>query len=160
MPKGYHPGRTAAIKVQGSDALLGFAGELHPELAVENDLPRQVAVLELNLEVLFANAPELIQAQAVYTHPAATQDLSLVIDQTIPAGDVLEVLRVAAGELLEDIVLVDDYRGNNLEEDKKSLTFALRFRAKDRTLTQAEATESRDAAVNAANAKFGATIRT
>ena len=46
------------------------------------------------------------------------------------------------------------------EEDKKSLTFALRFRAKDRTLTQIEATESRDAAVNAANAKFGATIRT
>jgi len=159
-PLGYHPGRTAAIKVQGSDALLGYAGELHPELAIENNLPRQVAVLELNLEVLFANAPELISAQAVYTHPAATQDLSLVVSQDVPAGDVLEVLRVTAGELLEEIVLVDDYRGSNLEADKKSLTFALRFRATDRTLTQVEATESRDAAVAAANAKFGATIRT
>jgi phenylalanyl-tRNA synthetase beta chain len=110
--------------------------------------------------VLFANAPELVQAQAVYTYPAATQDLSLVLKQDVPAGDVLNVLRTAAGELLEEITLVDDYRGNNLAEDEKSLTFALRFRASDRTLTQGEATEARDAAVAAANAKFGAVIRT
>jgi len=158
--QGFHPGRTAAIKVVGSDDFIGYAGELHPELAAENDLPRQVGILELNLEVLFANAPELVQAQAVYTYPAATQDLSLVLKQDVPAGDVLNVLRTAAGELLEEITLVDDYRGSNLAEDEKSLTFALRFRASDRTLTQVEATEARDAAVAAANAKFGAVIRT
>jgi phenylalanyl-tRNA synthetase beta chain len=109
--------------------------------------------------VLFASAPELIQAGAVDTYPAATQDLSLVIDQDVPAGQVLSVLAEAAGELLEEIVLVDDYRGSNLEEGKKSLTFALRFRANDRTLTQVEASLARDNAVSAANAKFGATIR-
>jgi len=158
--QGFHPGRTAAIKVVGSDDFIGYAGELHPELAAENDLPRQVGILELNLEVLFANAPELVQAQAVHTYPAATQDLSLVLKLDVPAGDVLNVLRAAAGELLEEISLVDDYRGNNLAEDEKSLTFALRFRASDRTLTQVEATEARDAAVAAANAKFGAVIRT
>ena len=158
--KGFHPGRTAAIKVVGSDDFVGYAGELHPELAAENDLPRQVGILELNLEVLFANAPELVQAQAVYTYPAATQDLSLVLKQDVPAGDVLNVLRIAAGELLEEISLVDDYRGSSLAEDEKSLTFALRFRASDRTLTQVEATEARDRAVAAANAKFGAVIRT
>jgi phenylalanyl-tRNA synthetase beta chain len=158
--QGFHPGRTAAIKVVGSDDFVGYAGELHPELAAENDLPRQVGILELNLEVLFANAPELVQAQAVHTYPAATQDLSLVLKLDVPAGDVLSVLRAAAGELLEEITLVDDYRGSNLAEDEKSLTFALRFRASDRTLTQVEATQARDAAVSAANAKFGATIRT
>ena len=158
--QGFHPGRTAAVKVVGSDDFVGYAGELHPELAAENDLPRQVGVLELNLEVLFANAPELVQAQAVYTYPAATQDLSLVLKQDVPAGDVLNVLRAGAGELLEEITLVDDYRGSSLAEDEKSLTFALRFRASDRTLTQVEATEARDAAVAAANAKFGAVIRT
>jgi phenylalanyl-tRNA synthetase beta chain len=82
------------------------------------------------------------------------------LKQNIPAGEVLELLRIAAGELLEEIALVDDYRGSNLPDDEKSLTFALRFRANDRTLTQAEATLARDAAVAAANAKFGATIRT
>ena len=158
--QGFHPGRTAAIKVVGSDDFIGYAGELHPELAAENDLPRQVGILELNLEVLFANAPELVQAQAVYTYPAATQGVYLVLKLDVPAGDVLNVLRSAAGELLEEITLVDDYRGSSLAEDEKSLTFALRFRASDRTLTQVEATEARDAAVAAANAKFGATIRT
>ena len=132
---------------------------MHPELALANDLPRQVGALEINLEVMFQNAPELIQAGTVDTYPAATQDLSIVIDSQVPAGVVLEVLAQAAGELLEEIVLVDDYRGTNLEEGKKSLTFALRFRANDRTLTQVEASAARDNAVSAANAKFGATIR-
>lgn len=158
-PQGFHPGRTAELKIKGTEVSFGFAGELHPELALANDLPRQVAVVQMNLEVLFANAPELIQAGAVETYPAATQDLSLVLDQEIPAGKVLEVLTASAGELLEEITLVDDYRGSNLEEGKKSLTFALRFRASDRTLTQLEASEARDNAVSAANAKFGATIR-
>jgi len=159
LAKGFHPGRTAELKIKGTDVAIGFAGELHPELALANDLPRQVGALEINLEILFANAPELIQAGAVDTYPAATQDLSLVLDQAIPAGEVLEVLAASAGELLEEIVLVDDYRGQNLEEGKKSLTFALRFRANDRTLTQVEASAARDNAVSAANAKFGATIR-
>ena len=158
-PKGFHPGRTAALVIRGTEITVGYAGELHPELALANDLPRQVGVVEINLELLFANAPELIQAGAVDTYPAATQDLSLVIDLNVPAGEVLAVLAEAAGELLEEIVLVDDYRGTNLEEGKKSLTFALRFRANDRTLTQVEASVARDNAVSAANAKFGATIR-
>jgi phenylalanyl-tRNA synthetase beta chain len=158
-PKGFHPGRTAALLIKGTDVTVGYAGELHPELALANDLPRQVGVVEINLEILFANAPDLIQAGAVDTYPAATQDLSLVIDLNVPAGAVLDVLVSAAGDLLEEIVLVDDYRGSNLEEGKKSLTFALRFRANDRTLTQVEASEARDNAVSAANAKFGATIR-
>lgn len=157
---GFHPGRTAVVKAKHSGTVLGYAGELHPEIAAENDLPRQVAVLEINLDLLIACAPDLIQAAPVHTFPAATQDLSLVLKQSIPAGEVLELLRLSAGELLEEISLVDDYRGNNLADDEKSLTFALRFRASDRTLTQAEASVSRDAAVAAANAKFGATIRT
>jgi phenylalanyl-tRNA synthetase beta chain len=158
-PKGFHPGRTASLKIKGTEVTVGFAGELHPELAVANDLPRQVGAVEIDLESLFANAPELIQAGDIATYPAATQDLSLVVDIAVPAGEVLDVLTEAAGELLEELVLVDDYRGTNLEEGKKSLTFALRFRADDRTLTQVEATVARDNAVSAANAKFGATIR-
>ena len=159
-PKGYHPGRTASIIVQGTGQLIGYAGEVHPELAIANDLPRQVGIFEINLQELFELAPELIQAQSVETFPAATQDLSIVIGIEIPAGEVLKVLKESAGELLEEIVLVDDYRGTNLGENMKSLTFALRFRANDRTLTQVEASEARDSAVSAANAKYGATIRT
>jgi phenylalanyl-tRNA synthetase beta chain len=158
-PTGFHPGRSAELKISGTDISVGFAGELHPEISTVNDLPRQVGIVEMNLEVLFANAPEIIQASPIHTFPAATQDLSLVIGIPIPAGDVMDLVARAAGDLLEEIVLVDDYRGRGIDEGKKSLTFSLRFRADDRTLTQSEASQARDNAVTAANAKYGATIR-
>jgi phenylalanyl-tRNA synthetase beta chain len=69
------------------------------------------------------------------------------------------VIREGAGELLEEVVLVDDYRGENVPQGQKSVTFSLRFRAADRTLTQAEASQSKEAAVALANQKFGANLR-
>ena len=161
-PFGFHPGRTAEVfvSISGTETSVGFAGELDPTLTGANDLPRRVGAFEINLDQLFAAAPEVIQAGVLLTMPAATQDLSLVVKTEVPAGELLEVVRVAAGELLEKVVLVDDYRGANVPEGHKSLTFALRFRAADRTLTQVEASEARDKAVEAANKKFGATLRT
>ena len=160
-PKGYHPGRTAELVVQtGEDiAVIGFAGELDPALALENNLPRRVAAFEINLEKLYAVAPDVITATPIYNYPAATQDLSVVVDATLPAAELLSVIRAGAGELLEQVRLIDDYRGQNVADGKKSLTFALRFRATDRTLTQAEATAAKDDAVALAKEKFGAELR-
>jgi phenylalanyl-tRNA synthetase beta chain len=160
-PKGYHPGRTAELVVHTGDniAVIGFAGELDPALAIDNNLPRRVAAFEINLEKLYAVVPDVITATPIYNYPAATQDLSLVVDATLPAAEVLSVIRVGAGELLEQVRLIDDYRGQNVADGKKSLTFALRFRANDRTLTQAEATAAKDDAVALAKEKFGAELR-
>jgi phenylalanyl-tRNA synthetase beta chain len=159
-PKGFHPGRTAEIFIQGSDLIsIGYAGELDPALALANDLPRRTAAAEINLEVLYANAPKVLISSAIGVMPAATQDLSLEVPLEVPAASILASIIEGAGSLLEHVDLVDDYRGANLPAGKKSLTFALRFRAEDRTLTQAEASESRDAAVALANQKFGATLR-
>jgi len=160
-PKGFHPGRTAELAVQSGDRIvvIGHAGELDPALTIENDLPRRVAALEINLEKLYSVAPDVIQASPIYTFPAATQDLSLIVNYSVVAGEVENVIRTAAGELLEQVRLIDDYRGANVGEGKKSLTFALRFRASDRTLTQVEASEARDSAVAAVAAKFGAELR-
>ena len=155
--KGFHPGRTAELLV--GETAIGYAGELAPALATEKDLPRRVAIVEIDLDVLYSNAPEVRQASPIFGYPAATQDLSLLVSKDVPAGEVLRVIREGAGELLEQVRLVEDYRGENLPDGQKSLTFALRFRAKDRTLTQAEASESRDAAVALAGKLFGATIR-
>lgn len=158
---GFHPGRAAQLYIATptGETIVGIAGELHPELTAANDLPRRVAALELHLDALFAAAPAVVSAGPVYVYPAATQDLSLVVDATVPAAEVQATIVEGAGELLEAIALTDDYRGANVEAGKKSLTFALRFRASDRTLTQTEASESRDAAVTLANQRFGAEIR-
>ena len=155
--KGFHPGRTAELLV--GENSIGFAGELAPALAAERDLPRRVAAIEIDLDVLYSTAPEVRQASPIFGYPAATQDLSLLVGVDVAAGDVLRVIEEGAGALLEQVRLVEDYRGQNLPDGQKSLTFALRFRANDRTLTQVEASESRDAAVALAASKFGATIR-
>lgn len=156
-PKGFHPGRSAELVV--GEKVVGLVGELNPSVSKSNDLPRTVGVFEIDLDALFALAPASIVAKPLGTLPAATQDLSLVVASSIPAADVLAAVREGAGELLEDISLTDDYRGTNVPEGHKSLTFALRFRAMDRTLTQAEATQARDAGVALASKKYKAEIR-
>ncbi|MCU1552509.1 MAG: phenylalanine--tRNA ligase subunit beta [Glaciihabitans sp.] len=152
-----HPGRTAELWV--GDRSVGFAGELLPVLAHELDLPRVVAVVELDLDVLIELGRVDASATPINTMPAATQDLSLVVGSDVPAADVLASVIAGAGELLESAVLVDDYRGSGLGEHEKSLTFALRFRAPDRTLTAAEATDSKKAAAALAASRNGATVR-
>jgi phenylalanyl-tRNA synthetase beta chain len=157
-----HPGRTAALTIAGRP--VGWAGELRPSLAEELDLPRVVAVFELDADALIAAAahraadPSAWAGAAISGFPAATQDVSLLVPVGVPVGDLLTAFIAGAGPLLEDARLVDDYRGAGVPAGSASLTFALRFRAPDRTLTQAEATEAKLAGV-AAVAPFGATMR-
>ena len=152
-----HPGRTAELWV--GDRSVGFAGELLPTLAQELDLPRVVAIAELDLDALIELARPEVSPQPIVTMPAATQDLSLVVRADIPAGEILATVIEGSGELLESAALVDDYRGKGVEEGSKSLTFALRFRAPDRTLTAAEASDAKLAAVTLAAQRHGATLR-
>ena len=152
-----HPGRTAELRIGGCP--VGFAGELLPALSTEADLPRVVAVVELDLDAMIELTEPRLEARPIGTFPAATQDLSLVVDAEVPAAVVAAAVRDGAGALLEHLHLVDDYRGTGMPEGAKSLTFALRFRAPDRTLTAAEATEAKLAGAARAAERTGATIR-
>ena len=152
-----HPGRTASLVV--GDTVVGVAGELRPSFARAHDLPGVVAVAELDLDALLALSGGEIAATPIRTQSAATQDLSLVVAADVPAAAVKDAVVEGAGELLEDARLVDDYRGAGVPEGSKSLTFALRFRAADRTLTAAEATEAKLAGVALASERHGASLR-
>ncbi|WP_411700314.1 phenylalanine--tRNA ligase subunit beta [Conyzicola sp.] len=152
-----HPGRTAEL--WAGDSLVGYAGELLPAIAGDRDLPRVVALLEVDLDALITSTSDEVTPTPIVSFPAATQDLSVVVSDATPAGFVLATVIEGAGSLLETARLVDDYRGTGIEPGSKSLTFALRFRAPDRTLTAAEATEAKTAAVKLAAARFGAALR-
>jgi phenylalanyl-tRNA synthetase beta chain len=91
--------------------------------------------------------------------PVAKEDVALVVDDGVPASVVEAALREGAGELLESIRLFDVYTGPQAGAGKKSLAFALRFRAADRTLTEAEAGAARAAAVASAASAVGAVQR-
>lgn len=152
-----HPGRTAVVSV--ADREIGYVGELHPDVSAAGDLPGRVYVGELDLDALLEAAGASEVEASLSTYPVATQDLSVVVGDDVPAGDVRGAIADGAGELLEAIALVDDYRGDGVGEGRKSLTFALRFRAADRTLTAAEATAAKDAGLQVAAERFGAALR-
>ena len=158
-----HPGRTGVLSVApttGAAAVeVGYVGELLPTVAEASDLPGRVIVAELDLDLVLSLAGEKVVAASLSGFPAATQDVSLVLRAEVPAADAQAAIAEGAGELLEAVRLVDDYRGPGVPEGHKSLTFALRFRAADRTLTAAEASEAKLAGVAVASERFGATLR-
>src|SRR5690606_23473025 len=100
-----------------------------------------------------------VQATPVSTFPVAKEDIALVVDAGVPAAEVLAAVRDGAGELAEEVRLFDVYTGAQLGEGKKSLAFALRLRAADRTLTSEEAAQVRAAAVAEAARRVGAELR-
>ncbi|MGW7819440.1 phenylalanine--tRNA ligase subunit beta [Streptomyces puniciscabiei] len=158
----WHPGRCAelAVVADGTEQVIGHAGELHPRVLKALGLPERTCAMELNLDALEAVGDGAPQAPGISTFPVATQDVALVVDRPVPSGEVEAALRDGAGELLESIRLFDVYENaEQLGEGKKSLAYALRFRAADRTLTVDEASAARDAAVAVAGERTGAVLR-
>ncbi|MEU7056506.1 phenylalanine--tRNA ligase subunit beta [Streptomyces sp. NPDC046197] len=158
----WHPGRCAelAIVVDGTEQVVGHAGELHPRVLKALGLPERTCAMELNLDALETVGNGAPQAPRISTYPVATQDVALVVDKPVPHAEVEAALREGAGELLESIRLFDVYENaEQLGEGRKSLAYALRFRAPDRTLTVDEASAARDAAVALAAERTGAVLR-
>lgn len=153
----WHPGRCAAL--YAGDRLVGHAGELHPRTVKALHLPDRTCALEVDLDLLLQDGSVHVQAPRVNTFPVATQDVALVVDEAVHAADVEAALREGAGPLLESLRLFDVYRGTGVGEGRKSLAYALRFRADDRTLTADEATAAREAAVAVAAERVGAELR-
>jgi len=151
----WHPGRCAEVLV--GETTVGYAGQLHPAVIERSGLPNGTCAMELNLDAI--PIVEALPAPRVSPFPAVFQDVSLVVATHVPAQAVADAVREGAGELLEDIQLFDVFTGPQIGEDRKSLTFALRFRAPDRTLTEDDASAARDAAVRRAAEAVGAELR-
>ncbi len=155
----WHPGRCAEFTLPTGERI-GYAGELHPDVCTAFGLPFRTAAAEIDLDALIAAAPTMGDIPAISGFPVAKEDVALIVDEDIPAAAVERALRAGAGPLLESIWLFDVYTGPQIGKGKKSLAYALRFRAADRTLTDAEAADARDAGVAAAVQRTGAVQRT
>ncbi|MGH3720146.1 MAG: phenylalanine--tRNA ligase subunit beta [Pseudonocardiaceae bacterium] len=151
----WHPGRCAQLRVNGHP--VGHAGELHPAVVEALRLPPRTCAMELDLDAL--PLTDRRPAPVVSPYPPVLQDVALVVDAAVPAAELTATLRRGAGELLEDVRLFDVYTGEKIGAGKRSLAFALRFRAPDRTLTVAEASTARDAAIAATINTHGAALR-
>ena len=158
----WHPGRTAAIVVapssgSGQATRIGHAGEVHPRVAREWGLPERSVAAEINLDALIAAAPALGPRPTFSSFPVAKEDLAFVVDDAVTAESVRTAVS-GASELIETVRLFDVYTGDQVGEGRRSLAFALRLRAADRTLTEDDIRGAREAAIGAA-AALGATLR-
>lgn len=153
----WHPGRCAAVKVAGTDVVLGYAGELHPQVLEALNLPARTCAMELDITAM--PLEEKFPAPVLSSFPALHQDIALVVDEDVPAERVRATVEEGAGELIESVELFDIFRGEQLGEGKKSLAFQLLFRAADRTLTDEEVNEHRTAAAELAKQRLGAEMR-
>ena len=153
----WHPGRCAEIRV--GDEVVGHGGEVHPRVCKAFGLPERSAAAEIDLDVLIRHATPVV-APSLSSFPVAKEDVALVVADDVPADAVAGTLREGAGPLLESVRLFDVYTGTQIGEGRKSLAFALRFRAPDRTLTDEETTAARESAVALAAERHAAVQRT
>ena len=155
----FHPGRCALLLLEGQP--VGAAGELHPRVVAALGLPARTVTGEVDLDRLVeaAVARGPVAAPDVSPYPPSSVDVALVVAEEVLAGDVEQSVRAGAGPLLEAIGLFDVFTGPQVGDGRKSLAYGLRFRAPDRTLTDAEVLAARDAAVARAAADHGAVLR-
>jgi phenylalanyl-tRNA synthetase beta chain len=154
----FHPGRSAVIEAGG--AAVGVVGELHPRIAAELDLPERVPVAEVDVTRLSAVGESRLTLRQVHRYPPARRDLAWLFDRDVPAGRVAEVIKDAAGPLLEECRLFDLHEGPPLPEGKKNLAYALSFRSPERTLTDEEVAAAVAAIDHRVATELGGQLRT
>lgn len=155
----WHPGRCAKFVITGTDKVVAHAGQLHPKVAKAYGLPVNTAVFEVDLSALLESVNKNpIQIDPISTYPLAKEDIALVVDEDVSAGQILDVIYECGKGIIESAKLFDIYRGDQIDEGKKSLAFALRLRS-DHTITSEESHGLRKKIIKKTAKLFGATLR-
>ncbi len=146
----YHPGRCARISAKHMAQLengpleeeveLGIMGEIHPHVAERYGIGSKAYCAELNLEAVIELADTTKVFKPLAKYPSITRDIALVVDEKVTVGDIEDVIKGSASEILRDVKLFDIYRGVPIPPGKKSLAFSLTYRHDDRTLTDDDIT--------------------
>lgn len=151
-----HPGRCGAVSIGGSEA--GWLGELHPEVAAEWGL-QGGAAFELDLaQLAAASGAGLERYEDITGFPAVLEDLAVVVGDDVPAESVRTAVLAGGGELLRSAQVFDLYHGDQVGEGNKSLALRLQFASPERTLTDEEVAERREA-IRAEVEKLGGSLR-
>lgn len=137
-----HPGRQANILYDGS--VVGYLGEVHPEVADNYGIGDRAYVAVLDMPAILPYATFDRKYEGIAKYPAVTRDISMVVPKEILAGQIEEVIETKGGAYLESFALFDLYEGSQIKEGYKSIAYSIVFRAKDRTLEEADITAAMD----------------
>lgn len=151
-----HPGRQAQILYR--DTVIGYLGEVHPEVCDNYDIGTKAYVAVLDMPVILPFASFDRKYEGIAKYPAVTRDISMVVPKTVLAGEIEAVLVQRGGKLLESYRLFDVYEGGQIQEGCKSMAYSVSFRAKDRTLEEADITGAMKKILNGLE-QLGAQLR-
>ena len=153
----YHPGRCAAVSIDGVE--IGVMGQVHPLVAQNYGIDSEIYCAELN----FTKMLQLRLPEPTFTplpkYPTVSRDLALVCDEALTVDQVENAITASAGKLLRRIQLFDIYRGTGIPNGKKSMAFSLELRADDRTLTDSDSEKVVANVLAALKEKLNATLR-
>ena len=134
-------------------------GEVHPAVTEKYGIGTKAYAAELALQ----NVMELADMTKVFKplpkYPSMTRDIALLVDESTQVGQIEEVIRDSADEILRDVKLFDIYRGIPIPPGKKSLAFTLTYRHDDRTLTDDEVVKVHDKVLSDLATKLNAVLR-
>ncbi len=152
----FHPGRVAVITIEGKE--LAIFGELHPETCENYGIGCRAYAAKVNIPELMEVCAEQKTYKPLPKFPAATRDLSLICDDEMPAALIERTIKDAAGSILESVTLFDLYKGKQIAEGKKSISYSLTLRSHEGTLTDEQADKTMEKVIKALAAQ-GAELR-
>ena len=153
-----HKGRSADIYVGNN--VIGYLGEVHPEVAKSFDVSERMYIAEINVDMLNKLADYSYTFSAISNYPPIERDIAVIVDEDVMAGDLLACVRKGGGNLLVDTNVFDIYRNEqSLGKGKKSVAISLVFRLADRTLTDDEVNAKINRILTKLSSEFSAVQR-
>ncbi len=150
-----HPGQSARVCLdEGTE--VGCLGKLHPAIQKKLNLP-DCFVFELDFETISSRVQPVYKE--ISRFPSVKRDIAILVDKSISASEVLNLLKEELGKGLRDVRLFDVYEGKSIDSDKKSLALSLTFESQTATLTEEEIGEYADKSLNALRREFKAELR-
>ncbi|OGO64418.1 MAG: hypothetical protein A2030_00520 [Chloroflexi bacterium RBG_19FT_COMBO_50_10] len=154
----FHPGKCA--RILAGEHQIGVFGEVHPLVHEHYDFSSSpVIAADINMDLLGSLIPDCFDMQPVPAYPPVLQDLALVVDEAIPAGQVADMIRQAGGRIVTNITLFDVYRSEQIGLGKKSLAYSLTYQAADKTLTDTDVAQVRQRIIRRLDQELGAKLR-
>ena len=141
----FHPGRCAVVKVSG--VTVGIFGELHPRTLENYGLSTRAYVGKLDIPELMENSDPQKIYKPLPKFPATTRDISVVCDDLLPVAELEKAITKAVGAILEKVTLFDVYKGEQIEQGKKSVSYSISMRSHEGTLTDEQADKAMEKAV-------------
>ncbi len=153
-----HPGKSAKALLE--DKEVGFFGELHPEFQERLGISKRVYLFEINLDRLSAFQRDADKRfHPLPKFPSVRRDIALVVDENVPAGEILKEIKEVKSPLIEEVNVFDVFKGESVGRGKKSIAISIVLRAPDKTLTDEEANEAQTRVLHRLESALRAELR-